>query len=402
MNRNSINFYGYNKQIYKDCLPQIRVMNLNHAAILNTWFLVVSLAALLIRFINPGIFTRFNMLGLTRVSEAPFLIFFLLALLLELLILYVRKKPAFDSRFIVYGNMLLILAFSIFSSAAQAYKASVFFPVFLTLLSVAYIDTFYGMLLFFVACSAVFLLTVFQGIAGLPALAAKTTSIALEDLMLLFFFFILALVLHYTIQRTRIRQFVVYLRSLQLTRELEVKSSFDTLTSLLNRNRFMTMVEEALRRPYNDYPTVCLVDLDNFKQINDKLGHQMGDKAIQLTGQTIIEALHMDLQERWSFPERAILESASFAGRLGGDEFILFLRGCKSREEVEKKLFEILHTLNGISFENLNGLSASLGVTEIFPEEKDIDNIYRRADEALYRSKETGKNRIMFYRKAEE
>ncbi|MBQ4293697.1 MAG: GGDEF domain-containing protein, partial [Lachnospiraceae bacterium] len=140
----------------------------------------------------------------------------------------------------------------------------------------------------------------------------------------------------------------------------------------------------------------------NFKQINDKLGHQMGDKAIQLTGQTIIEALHMDLQERWSFPERAILESASFAGRLGGDEFILFLRGCKSREEVEKMLFEILHTLNGISFENLNGLSASLGVTEIFPEEKDIDNIYRRADEALYQSKETGKNRITFYRKAEE
>jgi diguanylate cyclase (GGDEF)-like protein len=334
------------------------------------------------------------MLGMTRVSGVVFIVFVVLAAVLEVGIIYGNSHPKFNMHVLTYGNILLILGFSIFSSAAQAYKASMFFPAFLVLLSVSYIDLFFRMIAVFIACCAVFLWTVFQGIGGFAEYPAKATSIALEDLVMLLFFLILSIVLHYTRQSTRLRQFVVYLRSQQMTRELEVKSSFDTLTSLLNRSRFMSMAGEVLRRERNDYMAICLVDLDNFKQINDKLGHQMGDKAIQLAGQAIIEILEIDTKERWSFPERAVKEGMSFAGRLGGDEFIILMRGNKDLDEAIGKLKKLLDTLNAIHFEALEGLQASLGLAEIADNEKDIDNVYRIADDALYDSKRAGKNQV--------
>ncbi len=156
----------------------------------------------------------------------------------------------------------------------------------------------------------------------------------------------------------------------------------------------MSMAGEVLRRERNDYMAICLVDLDNFKQINDKLGHQMGDKAIQLAGQAIIEILEIDTKERWSFPERAVKEGMSFAGRLGGDEFIILMRGNKDLDEAIGKLKKLLDTLNAIHFEALEGLQASLGLAEIADNEKDIDNVYRIADDALYDSKRAGKNQV--------
>ena len=87
----------------------------------------------------------------------------------------------------------------------------------------------------------------------------------------------------------RIEQFILYKNNLRIHKELEIKSSFDTLTSVLNRERFFSISEEIIRSFQNEYIMLCILDLDGFKQINDNFGHQMGDKVIQIVGKTILE-----------------------------------------------------------------------------------------------------------------
>ncbi|MBR3307819.1 MAG: GGDEF domain-containing protein [Lachnospiraceae bacterium] len=400
MNSASFIYYGYDRDTYRDCKPQIDGMNLKHMVFMNTWLLVVTIIILGIRIYDSSavssIFVKFNMNGLDRVGLPVFIVFAVLAALLEVLIAVFRKHPAWPFQILVYMDIMLMIAFSLLLSMAQNLKPAVLFPALLVLISVSYIDNMISMGVVMCGLSACFLLGVFK---GFPAMRfqPKPPSIANEDVFSMVLFLSLSLVLHYTRQRTRLQQFVTYLKNIQITRELEEKSSFDMLTSLLNRGRFMTMAGEVLRGEHDhEYMAICLLDLDSFKQINDKLGHQMGDKALQITGRTIIEQLGGEQSERWSFPERALKERLSFAGRLGGDEFIVFFRSEKNKEELFKHLKSLLTALNCVDFGDLHGIHSSFGVTEITAADHDIDRVYNRADDALYRSKRAGKNRITF------
>ena len=105
--------------------------------------------------------------------------------------------------------------------------------------------------------------------------------------------------------------------------------------------------------------------------------------------------MNIDQSERWAFPDRVLREKGSFAGRLGGDEFIVLVRGVRNRDEVKQRLGDVLKKLNAVRFEGLDGIQASFGITELHDGE-DIDAAYARADEALYVSKRAGKNQIHF------
>jgi len=224
----------------------------------------------------------------------------------------------------------------------------------------------------------------------------KTFSIAYNDTYNAVVVMTLVFGLHYTFQRTRVSQFILYQRDLQIQRELEIKSSFDALTTLLNRGRFFAITEEILRSKPNEYITLCILDLDEFKGINDNLGHQMGDKVIQTVGKTLIKQLGIESYISEMISSWDLKPKISIAGRLGGDEFILFIRGKKTQDEVRELLQNILDSLNKVQFDRLNGIHASLGVTEITSTDRDIDNAYKRADTALYESKRAGKNQIHF------
>ena len=206
----------------------------------------------------------------------------------------------------------------------------------------------------------------------------------------------LSMGLHYTFQRTRIQQFVLYQHDLQIQHELEIKSSFDSLTGLLNRGKFFTVVTQILRQRKEEYMALCLFDLDGFKEINDGLGHQMGDKAIQMTGSIIIQTLGLDSPEGGGILEWNLDAPFSIAGRLGGDEFIVLLRGFKDKDDITQIIKKILSSLNDVKFDRLEGIHASIGVTLITDSDRDIDGAYKRADDALYCSKRAGKNRIHF------
>ena len=181
--------------------------------------------------------------------------------------------------------------------------------------------------------------------------------------------------------------------------QAQSKANVDALTGVKNKHAYLDE-EEQLDRMIEEHCApafaIVIMDVNDLKKINDTLGHQMGDKVIQTAAKTILETLAIDYGEKWSFTERAVKEDLSFAGRLGGDEFVVFIRNLKSAEEVEEAFKKILKTLNDVRLEGVTGINASIGVTVLGKGDFDVDKAYSRADEALYRSKEGGRNRVSF------
>lgn len=382
MLKSSFNHYGYDRDTHLECMSLISSTNCRHVHILNLWFTGINIFFIICSYLN--------IFGLNRLKMQNYMWWVLSGIIFEAVIIAVHKKLNEKMSFaLVYLSILMLMTYSIFISVGQPYLAATMYLVLVVLIALAYIDTMAKMTIMLLVYSAIFLYTSFKN---------KPESIANQDLYNTIIFMTLALVLHYTFQRARMQQYVTFQNNVRIQRELEVKSSFDALTSLLNRGRFFAMAGEVLRSSHDEeYIAICLLDLDGFKQINDRLGHQMGDKAIQIAGNTITDTMGIDLSERWNFTEKAIAENLSFAGRLGGDEFITLLRGRTGREEVLKLLEELRQRLNDVNFEALHGIRASFGVLEIAPEDHDIDEAYNRADSALYESKRSGKNKISFY-----
>jgi len=159
----------------------------------------------------------------------------------------------------------------------------------------------------------------------------------------------------------------------------------DALTGLLNRRMFDDRLRQALAnaRRSENIVALMLVDLDEFKRINDTYGHLTGDYVLRTVAKRIQESVR----------------ETDTVARLGGDEFVVVLVGQRSTEDpalvAEKMLGAITQPIpaGGRHFE----IGASIGIS-IFPRDGDSpDALLRHADAAMYRVKDAGKNRYQFY-----
>lgn len=381
MHYRSINYYGYDKNRYDDCKELINESNFKHLQILNTWLLGLTIVFLFL--------SKMNLFGVTGRNFNMYLSFFILSFVLEVFLFVFKDFSKKHSSVIVHINAATMVTFGIYSSAKQPYLTATMYLVLLVLLAVAYIGTMVSVSVIMILYSAVFLYTSYK---------LKSHSLFELDSYNVTVCLILAIILHYTFQHTRMEQFATLQRNIQIQRDLEIRSSFDTLTDLLNRARFFSIAGEIVGKytELNEYIAIALLDLDKFKQINDTLGHQMGDKAIQTTATIIAEELNLDLLEKWSFASKVVKEKVSFAGRLGGDEYILFIRGLKNDEETLELLNRILSRLKAVKIGELNGIHGSFGVTVLKETDADIDTAYTRADAGLYISKASTDEKITF------
>lgn len=380
MDAGSFVYYGYSPETFKECRSFIQATNRKHVEIVNLWFTLVNVFFL--------VFSWFNMFGVNRSRIMFYAVFVGVSVVFEILLFAFRAFIDKHFTLAVYFCISMLLVYSILASNAQPYMVASMYLVLLVIAALSFIDNMLRMSLVLTAFTVVFLFESFQ---------VKPESIAIQDTYNVIVFFTLSLVFHYSFQHARIRQFETYQKNIRIQRELEVQSSFDSLTSLLNRARFFSMASQVLRADNGDeYIAIALLDLDGFKQINDTMGHQMGDKVIQVAASKIMESIGIDLSEKWSFPERALQNDLSFAGRLGGDEFIVFIRGMKDTEEIHEVMKKLLSDLNDVRFEQLEGIRASIGVSEVGSDDRDIDKIYSRIDSGLYESKKQGKNRVTF------
>lgn len=157
----------------------------------------------------------------------------------------------------------------------------------------------------------------------------------------------------------------------------------DPLTGICNRRHFFQCAEDELLRAqrYERPMSVLLMDIDNFKNINDTFGHAAGDETLVTMSRTCENSLRQN----------------DLFGRLGGEEFgtVMPETGILKSTEVAERLRMTLGDLC-ISFEgNAIRFTVSIGVSEYTPGDKTIENIMKRADEALYQAKKSGRNRVI-------
>jgi diguanylate cyclase (GGDEF)-like protein/PAS domain S-box-containing protein len=164
----------------------------------------------------------------------------------------------------------------------------------------------------------------------------------------------------------------------------------DPLTLLANRSLFRNRVEHALAlsRRTQERLAVLMIDLDNFKNVNDSQGHEVGDRLLQTAAQRLVKCTR----------------AADTVARLGGDEFAVLLEGITTVEQAERIATSVTEAFRTpISIDGNDMLvTASIGVAFSAPGD-DTENVLRNADIAMYNAKSTGKARhVVFHERMQE
>lgn len=162
-------------------------------------------------------------------------------------------------------------------------------------------------------------------------------------------------------------------------RHFRQRAQVDSLVGVYNRSTALEVIRTQLETPAkHGHHMLLVVDIDNFKQINDLYGHPEGDRVLVQLAKTL----------RSSFRPNDVI------GRLGGDEFIVFLYDVKSVEQIVKRVeYLCTHAMEGQE-NNPVKVSFSVGIACSKGEGETFDQLYDRADKALYRAKRGGKCRL--------
>jgi len=173
----------------------------------------------------------------------------------------------------------------------------------------------------------------------------------------------------------------VFYRQHQLkkhNRELEILSTTDTLTGIYNRLKLddVMLYEKNLFDRFNRPLSIILLDIDDFKKVNDKYGHKVGDEVLQDIAKIILKSKR----------------KTDILGRWGGEEFLVICHetDLQGASELAEKFRKAVYSY---SFSNAQKLSASFGVAE-FENAESIEKVFIKADTGLYMAKKSGKNRV--------
>jgi diguanylate cyclase (GGDEF)-like protein len=169
--------------------------------------------------------------------------------------------------------------------------------------------------------------------------------------------------------------------------KLKELALFDTLTKLPNRTLFMIEFQNELNRAFRHKNKVALlfIDLDGFKQVNDTYGHHIGDELLKEIGRILV----------------ATIRKNDIAARLSGDEFTVVLSEVDNIEQVVQVANKILENINEnivLEHEVIN-VGASIGVSLYPDNSKELTDLIKYADSAMYKAKQNGKNSIYVYKK---
>lgn len=161
--------------------------------------------------------------------------------------------------------------------------------------------------------------------------------------------------------------------------KLEEKASFDFLTKLYNRRKFNSFLEYEIskaNRYKEQHLSLMLVDIDYFKNVNDTFGHLVGDNILQEVSKILtICSRDTDIVARW-----------------GGEEFVLMLPQTNI-EQAYLVAQKLRATIEKHKFDDVKHITCSIGVSQ-FHKDEDKDTLFKRVDEALYKAKKSGRNRV--------
>ena len=167
--------------------------------------------------------------------------------------------------------------------------------------------------------------------------------------------------------------------------ELQNKAETDLLNKISTENKIKEYLEGEGR---DKTSMMCVLDIDNFKKINDTMGHAFGDEVLATLGKRI----------------RTEFRVTDIIGRTGGDEFIIFLKDLKDEAVIEREAGRVAGFFKDFTVGTYTKYSptASIGAA-IFPRDgSDYESMYKAADTALYKAKKRGKNQLAFFSETTE
>ena len=173
----------------------------------------------------------------------------------------------------------------------------------------------------------------------------------------------------------------------ELAAELHRQASVDVLTGTASRRHFFTLAPQLTEQCRRDGSplSVLLIDLDHFKQINDRHGHAAGDRVLGHFGEVC----------------RSVLRSEDLIGRLGGEEFAILLSDTpvSAAEAVASRLLRTAEEAEvQVGPDSVAGYGMSIGITQAQPDDAALDDALARADRALYQAKQHGRGCYRVYR----
>lgn len=169
------------------------------------------------------------------------------------------------------------------------------------------------------------------------------------------------------------------------SKELKDKAETDLLTDLLNKIATQRKISEYLESEGKNKKSIMFVlDIDNFKKINDTMGHAFGDEVLSTLGRRVKSEFRIN----------------DIVGRTGGDEFVVFLKDLKDDATIKKEADRVANFFKNFVVGEYVKYSATASIgAAIYPDDaKDFESLYKSADQALYKAKKCGKNQMAFYK----
>lgn len=181
-----------------------------------------------------------------------------------------------------------------------------------------------------------------------------------------------------------VREMMGKMVNIQTMRTLEEMANFDALTHTLNKRAMLESTSKILSRASsNEQYALFFIDLDDFKYVNDNLGHSFGDTLLRELGSRLKDSVRYH----------------DLVGRVGGDEFVIFLRDVPNTDMLLGKAKLLLSSISEdvVEGEKRHSIQGSVGIA-LFPHHgTTYEELYHHADLALYRSKHKGKNQVTLY-----
>lgn len=171
-------------------------------------------------------------------------------------------------------------------------------------------------------------------------------------------------------------------REVKRSQYLKQQAEQDALTGIYNKMTTQSRIKDYVAQK-DKTGAMMIIDIDNFKQVNDSLGHLYGDAVLSNLARSMMN----------SFRDSDIL------GRIGGDEFLVFLKDVNTMEGAQvnaKKILKLFEQMK-VSGDRKRELSCSIGISMFPADGSDFTTLYQRADYALYQAKKAGKNQFAFF-----
>ncbi len=303
-------------------------------------------------------------------GNTPFYVYLpAIAILIFLIVLnnFLTPKLAYEfwkiRLYALFFYAVLILTFSISDANTFRQSRAVFFPVAMLMLSTLYMDYMWIMVIYKVAMAAVFLVYDYH---------VKASDIFVNDVVTSVLSIIASIFCYSAVISMALSRH-------EDSEQLVKKSQTDLLTGLLNKISFEEKCTNYLEsRVIGAKCTLFIFDLDDFKDVNDKFGHQTGDKVLKLFSEILRGYFHPD----------------DIIGRVGGDEFMVLVLGDMPDGFAERRCRSVIHELKTTDIDGDKGITCSIGIAED-TQGHNFDELYKKADGALYKAKEGGKARFI-------